>query len=679
MRKTVGAILCAFAALASAATAQTPIADLAKPSAGATHFVIGSTGGRHGESWMWRDADGALRGRESLGLRGQVFETDARGVLGPDGMVQALEIRGVTPQGDAAESFLIEGGEARWKSPVDEGRARIETPGFYVTVGGPVAASAWLLERVLASPDKKLKLLPGGAVSAERLTSIDVGSGATKKTVTAWALTGLAPTPLPVWADETGAFFALSAGLYWIPDAYLADAERLESAQVAALAARMPTLARTLARTPAAPVVFKNVRLYDADARAFRAARTVIVRDGVIAAVGRAGLVRIPEGAEVIDGAGKTLLPGLWDSHMHVGDDFTGVQELSLGVTSVRDPGNDDGRTIDRRARAAKGDLLMPNVYPSSLIDGKGPNTAQVANVAESQEQALALVRRAKDNGFNGVKFYGTFDAAWLKASIAEAHRLGLHVHGHVPVGIRPMDAIVDGYDEITHINWIIMQAMPDEVIKTSNGFARFEGPGRYAKDVDLDAAPMQSIITEMARKQVYSDPTMVAFEGIYVGEGGKLSPAYAPFIGTMPAATERALLQGGFAVPKDLTRADYLKSWSKMTELLGRMHKAGIPIVAGTDGSGIEIVHELEIYVAAGMTPAEALATATIAPARLVGKDGETGSIKAGKTADLVLVEGDPSTRIGDLRQTRIVMLAGKIMDADALRAAAGFSGRPK
>ncbi len=161
--------------------------------------------------------------------------------------------------------------------------------------------------------------------------------------------------------------------------------------------------------------------------------------------------------------------------------------------------------------------------------------------------------------------------------------------------------------------------------------------------------------------------------------ENGDLSPSYAPFVGTIPPTTERVFRAGGFAVPKDLTRADYRASWAKMVALLGRMHRAGIPIVAGTDGSGIEIVHELEIYVQAGFTPAEALASATIIPARLVGQDHHTGSIKPGKAADLVLVEGDPSQRIGDLRQTRIVMTEGRLFDADALRKAAGFSGRPK
>jgi hypothetical protein len=186
------------------------------------------------------------------------------------------------------------------------------------------------------------------------------------------------------------------------------------------------------------------------------------------------------------------------------------------------------------------------------------------------------------------------------------------------------MQAINEGYDEITHINWIIMQAMPDDVIKSSNGIMRFEGPGRYAKDIDLDGLAINTIVNTMARKHIYNDPTMVAFEGIYVRENGDMAPAYAPFAGTMPPATERS-------------------------------------------------------FRIAGLTPAEALAAATIVPARLVGQEAKTGSIKIGKIADLALVEGDPSTHIADLRQTRLVMLDGKLLDADALRSAAGFSGRPR
>ena len=139
-----------------------------------------------------------------------------------------------------------------------------------------------------------------------------------------------------------------------------------------------------------------------------------------------------------------------------------------------------------------------------------------------------------------------------------------------------------------------------------------------------------------------------------------------------------RGFRQGGFAVPKDQTREDFRKSFTKLSDLVALMHKSGIPIVAGTDGSGLELVRELELYVNAGFTPEEALAAATIAPARLLKVDSTTGSIVVGKTADLVLVEGDPSHNIGDLRNTRTVMMGGNLMDADALRAASGFSGRP-
>jgi len=666
-------------AAAVTAFAQVPASELAKPPANARHFVIQSTGGKHGDSWFWVAPDGTRMGRESMNLRGQVFELDSSGKAGTDGMPSTIAVRGVTPQGDAGETFSVSGGTSAWKSPIDAGSAPYSAPAFYVSQGGPIDLTAWFLEALLARPDKSMDLLPGGKARAEKLVDLRVGTGAAAQTIALWSVTGIGTSPLPIWADANNKFFALSFGLAWLPEAYASEQKTIEAAQAKATAAQAPGLAKALVKVLAGPVAFTGVRLFDADAPRFLTDQTVVVDKGLIAAVGPRASVTVPAGAQVIDGAGKTLVPGMWDCHMHVGDDYTGLQELSMGVTSVRDPGNDDVRTIERRNRAAAGDLLFPHVYPSSLIDGKGPYTAQVANVATSEAEAIALVDKAKANGFLGVKFYGTFNPAWLAASVREAHRLGLHVHGHIPAGIRPVDAINAGYDEITHINWVMMQAMPDSVIPVSNGIMRFEGPGRYAKDVDLEGQSIKAILGAMVSRHVFSDPTMVAFESLYVPENGDLSPSYAPFVGTMPPTTERGFRTGGFAVPKDVTRADYRASWSKMVALLGRMHEAGVPIVAGTDGAGIELVHELEIYVQAGFTPAEALAAATIVPARLVGQDAKSGSLKVGKAADLALIDGDPSTRISDLRQTRVVMLDGKLLDADALRTAAGFSGRPK
>ena len=565
---------CLALSLSTTAMAQVPAADLEKPPADARHFVIQSTGGKHGDSWSWVTADGTRHARESLNLRGQVWEVDYQGKLGPDGMPLTVTIRGVTPQGNAGETYIVKNASASWQSPVDGGSTPYTAAKFYTTFGGPMDTNAWFLERLLASPGKAMDLIPGGRARAEQLTTLEIGQAATKQTITLWAVTGVGTSPLPVWTDAQGKFFGLFSGLDWVPDAYASDAEKIEKAQAAALAAQAPAIVKKLVTTPKAPVAFTHVQLFDAEGARFLPDQTVVVSGTKIVTVGPAARVKVPANAQVIDGHGKTLVPGLWDCHMHVGDDFTGPQELSLGVTSVRDPGNNDKLTIDRRTRIAAGQLLFPNVYASSLIDGKGPYTAQVANVATSQEEAIQRVDEAAAKKFTGVKFYGTFNPAWLKAAITEAHAKGLHVHGHIPAGIRPMDAIAAGYDEITHINWVIMQAMPDSVIKVSNGIARFEGPGRYARTVDLNGPAMTQIVSTMAKKHIYSDPTMVAFEGLYVPENGELSPAYAPFLGTMPPTTERGFRSGGFAVPKDLTRDNYRESWQRMIDLLQKMHK---------------------------------------------------------------------------------------------------------
>ena len=128
-----------------------------------------------------------------------------------------------------------------------------------------------------------------------------------------------------------------------------------------------------------------------------------------------------------------------------------------------------------------------------------------------------------------------------------------------------------------------------------------------------------------------------------------------------------------------DVTRADFRQSYGKMLGLIAKLHRSGVPIVAGTDGWGLELVREIEIYEQAGLSKADALKTATINPARLVGIDDRTGSIAVGKEADLLLVEGDVSADLGNLRHVHTVVLDGWVLDGDALRKAAGFSGMPK
>ena len=165
-------IFLATAFISAVAHAQTPVADLAKPPADAEHFIISSTGGKHGDSWIWRTPDGILMGRESMNLRGQVFETDSATKLGENGVPTSVTVRGFTPNGDAGEKFTIADGKASWKSPIDAGGAPYSAPSFYIAFGGPMQFNAQFLERLITSLDKSLTLLPGGNATAEKLTSL---------------------------------------------------------------------------------------------------------------------------------------------------------------------------------------------------------------------------------------------------------------------------------------------------------------------------------------------------------------------------------------------------------------------------------------------------------------------------------------------------------------------------
>jgi hypothetical protein len=407
--------------------------------------------------------------------------------------------------------------------------------------------------------------------------------------------------------------------------------------------------------------------------------RAVLIADGKVAVLGAAGSIKAPPGAVVIDGRGKTLTPGLWDSHQHVGDDWNLLQNVATGMTNYRSPGTTIEDALSIYKRRASGDLLAPDGKISVIIDRKDPLAAQGALTVSSEAETIAAVDKIKAAGLWGVKFYTSMNPAWIAPGAAEAHRLGLHVHGHVPAGMRPLDAVRAGYDEVTHINFILMQAMPQDVVDKSNTAARLEGPARYGKDVDLDAPAMKAFYAELAQRKTIIDPTLTVWEPLMTSDGSAISPEYAPFAEVAPPSVVRSWKIGGYPLSAGLTRDDYRKSFTKMVDLVGRLHQAGVRIVAGTDGYGLELVRELELYQQAGLSNAQALQTATIIPARMTGMADRTGSIAPGKTADIILVDGDVSKDLTNLRHVDTVFLDGYRLDGEALRQASGLNGMPK
>ncbi len=673
--------LCLAVSPVALAAAPVPKEELLKPPADAAHYVVVSDAGKHGDMWRWSLADGKLAYRHSQSLRGWITETDQVTTLDSAGLPATVEVRGITPNGDAAETFSMAGNTARWTSLSDSGTVEGRS-GYYLPAGGINLANHVLVDRLAAAGAAGLDLLPSGHAVMSIGQSLAIQGPARSKTVKLAFVRGIFASPFPVWLDEQNRYFADVGGISLLPEGYesVANAKAMRDLQEKMTADEVKAIAhRFLSPEAKAPVLFDNVRLFDADKGVFLDSQAVLASDGKISAIGPAGSIKAPAGTRVIDGSGKTLVPGIWDSHMHIGDDWDVLANMANGMTSFRSPGTEIDRSLSVVARRASGDLLMGEPFIQAIIDKKDPLAAQGSMTVSSKAETLDAVRKIKEAGLWGVKFYTSMNPAWIKPGAVEAHRLGLHVSGHVPATMRPIEAVRDGYDEITHLNFIMMQAMPKEVVDKANTAARFEGPAKYAKDVDLESVEIKSFVSELKQRGTVIDPTLVIFEQNFLSEGGTPAPAYAPYMGIISPVLDREFKSGGYPLLEGYTRADYRKSYDKMVGLVTALHAADIMIVAGTDGYGIELVRELELYNQAGFTPAEALQSATIVPARLVGADKRTGSIAVGKEADMVLVDGDVSKELGALRRVVTVVSDGYVMDADALRKAAGYNGRPK
>ena len=672
-----GSVLLAVTPAAASATKE----QLMVAPADARHFVIVSSAGKHGDIWSWKLPDGRTAYRMSMSLRGWITETDETIANGADGRPSAIVVRGFTDSGDASETFSVDGqGLAHWKTAIDEGSAPIGAK-RYSNYGGPWIAGEGDIAAMVAAGDKGIDMLPSGHQSLALGQTVQVTGPSGPRTLRLAFVKGAGFAPQPLWLDADNKFFGFSGGMGILPAGYEGVREQLKNVQEAATAAMAREVSRGfLSKANLTPTLIDHVKLFDAVGGRYLANRAVLVTRGRIAAIGAAGSLKAPAGTTVIDGAGKTLVPGLWDSHLHVGgDDWGLIQNVATGTLNFRSPGSqiEDAKSIFRR-RAA-GDLLAPDGKVSVIVDRKDPLAAQGALTVSSLAETLAVVRKIKAAGMWGVKFYTSMTPAWIAPAAALAHQLGLHVHGHVPAGMRPLDAVRAGYDEVTHINFIMMQAMPQAVVDKSNTAARIEGPAKYGKDVDLASPAMQAFYAELAKRRTIVDPTLVVWEGSLTADGSAISPAYAPYAEVAPPLVVRGWKIGGYPLFDGLTRDDFKASYAKLVELTGRLSKAGVRVVAGTDGSGIELVRELELYKQAGMTNAQALQSATIVPARMTGMAARTGSITVGKEADLVLVDGDVEQDLANLRHVRTVILDGYRLDGDALRTASGLSGMPK
>jgi imidazolonepropionase-like amidohydrolase len=609
------------------------------------------------------------------GVREFTFEYNDRGrgpklatriQLDADGLPVRLETTGNDYlKAPVSETLTVSNGVVRWKSAAEAGEAPQTRKAFYVSMNGAPEEVALLAQALLRSPSKHLPLLPDGEAGIEPTAETMVKVGEDSRRVFSYRITGLGFAPTTVWLLEDGAFFAsVSRWLSVIPEGWEKSEARLLKVQEAREARRTLELARSLTRRPETPLVLRGGDVFDAERGETRSGMTVVVEGNRIRAVGPE--VEVPADAEIVDLQGKTLLPGLWDMHVHLspGD---GLQHIAAGVTSVRDLANDTDGLLKMKGRIEAGEEIGPRVSMSGILDGRGPFAGPTKVLVDTEDEAKAAIDRYASLGYTGVKIYSSIKPELVPRIIELAHGKGLRASGHVPAFMTAEQFVRAGADEIQHINFLFLNFFFDEV-KDTRTPARFTAVVEHAATLDLKGERVRAFVKLLKERKTVVDPTVNIYEGLFTDRPGKIATGFAAVADRLPPQVRRSLLTGGLPVPEGKD-ARYRDSTGALLRMVKLLYDSGVPIVAGTDSlPGFALHRELELYAEAGIPPKDVLRMATLGAARVMKRDSELGSIAPGKLADLIVVDGNPVKRIGDIRRVSLVIKDGSVYEPAAL-----------
>jgi hypothetical protein len=591
--------------------------------------------------------------------RGPDIEEDMR--LLPDGSFRSYRQTGRTTYGAALdERFSIAGGRASWQSPAERGRQALEGPAIYLPSYGSPETHA-VIVRATQKAGGRLAALPGGELRSEKLKDARVGPAGREREVALYAILGAGLQPDYVWLEQAEGmplFASISVGgSHLVRAGWEGVTHELERLQREAEAGWLAELAGKHTQALPQPILIRNVRVFDASTRALGEPADVYVNDGRIASIQPAGsTARDP--ATVIDGAGRALLPGLFDMHTHE-DAWNAALQIAGGVTTSRDMGNDNDQLAVLMTDIAAGRAVGPHIEPAGFIEGESPFSARGGFVVASIAEAEHAVDWYAQRGFRQVKLYNSIKPEWAQPIASYAHQRGLRVSGHVPAFSRSERVVREGYDELQHINQLMLNFVSDPDTD-SRTIVRFNLVGARAKDLDLDSPAVRDFIALLAERQTVIDATLATFEGTWNQKPGDMDPSLAAVADHVPFATQRAWRNNSTDVSGGKLET-YRASWQRMLEFVGRLHAAGVPLVAGTDSlAGFMLHRELELYVQAGIPPGEAVRIATENGARYAGVLADRGTVELGKRADLILVDGDPTRNISDIRRVSYVLKDG-------------------
>jgi hypothetical protein len=435
-----------------------------------------------------------------------------------------------------------------------------------------------------------------------------------------------------------------------------------------------------------------NATVVDVETGRLTEGTSVLIRDGVIVAVGDAITAN---DAVRVDVGGGFLIPGLWDSHVHI---FSTPDEpetalplyLIHGITGIRDMGAlwpiEDQQALQDRIEA--GEVPGPRLILSGAWVDASPGSWPGMFLADTAQEARAVVAQVANEGWAAVKSYSMLDEPTYLALAEAAEAHGLPLVGHIPERVALGTALAAGHDGMEHFGRITMacstaeEQMLDDLRRAmaeGGDLAHIFGIMASRNRIVLeswDAALCGSVLERLAANGLHVSPTLVVAD-FYTGNW----PAPdAPRMRMLPPAVREAWGRPDFRLD---AMTDEVRELADQTTALDRRtflmaHDAGVPILASSDASfanpylfhGFSLLDELDLYVEIGLTPREALYTATVAPPRFFGLADQDGTIAPGRRADLVLLDANPLEGLGTLRRPRAVIAGGRLFDRDDLDA---------
>jgi hypothetical protein len=595
-------------------------------------------------------------------------------VLDASGTPSQWTIQGASLMGGpVSETLAWKDGVESWTSQADHGQVKAAAPRLYIGNDASPWALGLYAQLLAKAPGGTLDVLPRGRLKLEKIRRLTVGEGAQAIPVDAYVLSGVELTPELLLLDANGRLFAQLDNELVVREGYEGQSRALTELAEQLTLERLQAIQRRVAHAYDAPVRIRNVRLFDPKTEAIGQPVTLVVFRGRISTIepSAADTAAHPDQV-VIDGQGGTLVAGLHDMHAH-NSLWSGPFYLAAGVTTTRDMGNVNPVLLDLTRRLDAGDVPGPHIIASGFIEGRSPYSARVGFIPDRLEEGLKDVDWYADRGYLQIKIYNSMNPDWVKPLAAEAHRLGLRTVGHVPAFTTADRMIEDGYDEITHINQLMLGWLlaPGEDTRTP---LRLTAMARAA-DLDLTSAKVRHTIDLMKAHDTGLDTTAVIIERLMLSRAGEVADGDKPYLDHMPIGYQRFRMRSFVNFKDEAEKATYDKAFGKVMDTLALLHREGIRMWPGTDdATGFTVHRELELYNRIGMTPGEVLRVATFDCDQYLTRDQQYGSLERGKRADFFLVPGDPTKDISAVRQIRMVMKDGVIYYPSEIYAALGI-----